>query len=362
MRAGNLIDKIKSKAQQLSSSGKEADASATTSDGGDSSDEIDDQNYDQGEIRILLESLENEESEAPLPRQLERALERSLAQVVAAVTPDAGDTANNDYSEQVKRSLSLESAYGHPLSAEEAAKRMPPGGGGLVWHSLLINGDPFEEDSTLKQGLNPRDFNSTIRTIKPRRASLPIVASDLYSSLTRIEGPKGPRYIFHGVLNGWPSLQTFELISIQRRRQHESLNPVEILKGQRVWAHMWSADKEGSKGVDPIITEKGLIFRISFQSPPWSKEGWSKESPGFAFWYESQKPEKTLTYGTTMIQSVDESPICTNVHMIAHRYAHEKENAKDKLTYHTLVLLEWEHQQYCTVIEAAYLNGLAGWR
>ena len=376
MRAGDLIQKIKTKAHQIS--GKEGASTtpdgSTTSypsslDGADYVDELDD-NYGDGEIKILLESLENE-SEAPLTEQLEKALERSMSQVLDGVHSVLGDndstatsTANDSgYSEQTRKSLSLESAYGHPLSVEEAKKRMPPDqDGGLIWHSLLINGDPFEENGKLKEGLNPRDFDAEKKTIKPRRASLPILAKDFYASLTRIEGPKGPRFIFHGVLNGWPSLQTFEVMSIQRKRHKEFVNPVELLKGQRVWAHMWSAEKDGTKGVDPIIKEKGLIFRISFRSPPWSREGWSRESPGFAFWYEAQKSQPTLTYGTNMIQSVDESPKCTNVHMVAHRYAREKENPKDKLTYHTLVLLEWEHKKYCTVIEAAYLNGLAGWR
>ena len=427
MKAGNnLIGKIKTKAQQHLSSlpgGKSTSTSSSTTEstaaaaatagskssttssskgGGDESlysdettflddDDNDSKDYGDGEIKILLESLDNDESDFPLPE----ALEKSLSEIVNAVTTpissnstattkrnddenrdyenksDDDNNNNKDFAEQARKTLSLESVYGHPLSVEEAKRRMPSGGGGLVWHSLLIHGDPFHDDGTLKPGLNPRDFNTTTRSIKPRRASLPILAQDLYSSLTRIveeEGPTGqqqqPRYIFHGILNGWPSLQTFELIRIQRRRrQHEFANPVEIFKGERVWAHMWSADQEGRQGIDPSIKEKGLIFRISFQSPPWSREGWSPDSPGFAFWYESQKvPQKSLTYGTNMIESVDDRPICTQVHMIAHRYAHEKENAKDKLTYHSLVLLEWTHQQYCTVIEAAYLNGLAGWR
>jgi len=336
---------------------------------------------DAGEIRVILESLEDSAEDAPLTERLEAALEESMAQILEGVEGGVdlmggeceADPASTTaaprpsllYSEQTKKALSLESAYGHPLSQEEAAARLPIGPGGLVWHSLLIHGDPFDEDGKLKQGLNPRDFDSNAKTIKPRRASLPILASDFYSSLTQVEDNNGgSRYIFHGILNGWPSLQTFEVMSIQRRRHHhEMINPMDFLMGHGQWAHMWSAEKEGKRGVDPIIKEKGLVFRIKFKGPPWSSYGWSADKPGFAFWYEFlRKPQPTLTYGTEMVEAVDPTPQCTQVHMIAHRYAVRSESPKDKLTYHALVLLEWDHQEYCTVIEAAYLNGLAGWR
>lgn len=53
---------------------------------------------------------------------------------------------------------------------------------------------------------------------------------------------------------------------------------------------------------------------------------------------------------------------CTNVHMISHRYFVPNETAKDKLTYHTLVLLEWEHGKYTTIVEGAWLNGVGGYK
>jgi hypothetical protein len=90
--------------------------------------------------------------------------------------------------------------------------------------------------------------------------------------------------------------------------------------------------------------------------------GWSKDSPGFAFWYEPHKPEPTLYYGTAMIDAVEENCMCTHVHMVAHRYARLRESPKDLLTYHSIVLLEWNHGRYCTVVEAAYLNGMGGYR
>ena len=48
--------------------------------------------------------------------------------------------------------------------------------------------------------------------------------------------------------------------------------------------------------------------------------------------------------------------------MISHRYAIPKETPRDLLTYHSVVLLEWEHAEYCTVVQGAYLNGIGGYK
>ena len=53
-------------------------------------------------------------------------------------------------------------------------------------------------------------------------------------------------------------------------------------------------------------------------------------------------------------------PICTNIHLFSHRYARGKktETNKDLLTYHSACLLEWDHGQFCTLVELATLNGV----
>jgi len=33
-----------------------------------------------------------------------------------------------------------------------------------------------------------------------------------------------------------------------------------------------------------------------------------------------------------------------------------------QLTYHSLVFLEWENSQFCTVVEGAFLNGVGGYK
>jgi hypothetical protein len=79
------------------------------------------------------------------------------------------------------------------------------------------------------------------------------------------------------------------------------------------------------------------------------------------FWFEAQNPEPRLVYGSNMVNTVGDD-MCKTVHMISHRYSVKKESAKAKLTYHSLVLLEWDHGNFCTVIEGAYLNGIGGYK
>lgn len=258
-----------------------------------------------------------------------------------------------------------ESYYGHPLSEEHAAEAMPLGGGGLVWHALVVPNEFFQEGK-LKKGLPKRDFDVETQTVKPRRPSLPVTSSDFFSSLTRIEGPDGPRWIFHGILNGWPALTCLELISLQARRTAGSfLSPKDFVAGQfkLVWMHHWSADREGKAGQDPEITDVHRIYHAKLRGAPWTSIGWSKDNPGFVFWYEPMHPNGSrLKYGTKMVQSMNDTDICTMVHMISHRYAVGRESTKDRLTYHSIVLLEWDHGKHCTVVEGALLNGIGGYK
>jgi len=101
--------------------------------------------------------------------------------------------------------------------------------------------------------------------------------------------------------------------------------------------------------------------RATFRSPSWASRGWSEESPGFLFWFESTAEIPRMRYGTDLALGSDDA-LCERVHMINHRYAvGEKESAKDRLTYHSLVFLEWDHGKYGTVVEIGYLNGIGGY-
>lgn len=295
-----------------------------------------------GEYHQLINSVEDDSP--PLTQMVEAALKRELSQ----------------------KDLTKVAWYGHQLSVEDATVQLPPGHGGLVWHATIIP-DDFIVNGKLKRGLNHGDFDLDNGNIKPRRPSLPLTASSFLASLTKIKGAAGPaaRYIFHGILNGWPGLRTMELISLEYRRNSSALpSPRDLLTGQILWVKAWSAEDDGSRGVDPKIVDSHRIYRAKLRSAPWSSMGWSKENPGFCFWFEAQRKQgPRVSFGTKMLTDISNEPKCTRVHMISHRYAvHRVETARDRITYHSICLLEWDHGEYCTVIEAAYLNGMGGYR
>jgi hypothetical protein len=137
-----------------------------------------------GEFSVLVQSLE--EDSVPLTSKVRQEMKRTRSGTWLHGT-DA------------------ESSYGHPLSAEQAVERIGGYGGaikgGLVHHATLIP-DAYVIRGRLLRGLNPRDFEAIQPAggqpkIKPRRPTLPVTVTELFSSLTKIDGPSGPRYIFY---------------------------------------------------------------------------------------------------------------------------------------------------------------------
>ena len=370
--------------QDAGSKSDEADASTASSSSGGLSSEA---NTTNGEILQLLKSAE--EDSLPLTAHVKAALTHQLSKSSSFLELDAlsehEDTATPS------------SWYGHRLTQEEANVMVPPvalndgNEGGLVWYATIIP-DAFFANGKLKRGLNKRDFDLDANKIKPRRPSLLVTASDFFSSLTKVEGhvPKqshlpsdqaasaneptttsaiasnacAARYVFHGVLNGWPSLRAMELVAIEQRRDHKSIvpTPKEFLSGQILWWRTWGAETDGQRGSDPKILQSDRIYRAKLCAAQWTSVGWSPTSPGYCFWHEPQRQRPFVSYGTDLLTTVDPNPICTHVHMIAHRYASARETPRDLLTYHTVCLLEWDHGQYCTVVELAFLNGLGGYK
>lgn len=170
-----------------------------------------------------------------------------------------------------------------------------------------------------------------------------------------------------GVLNGWPSLRCFELVALEGRRGSSSSltlpSAKEILSGQIMWRKVWHIDEEGSDGIEPSLPEGHQVCRATLRGPSWSSIGWSAESPGFVFWFESQRPEgPRLSYGTNMLKMLGDEK-CTMIHMVSHRYAvNRAESPRDRITYHSVCFLEWDHGKYGTVVEGAYLNGIVSLR
>jgi len=281
-----------------------------------------------------------------------------------------------------KLSTSTSSLYGNPLGSLKIQELMRSEDGqdegGLIWNALIVPSDfdvQFDKKGKLKM-LSKRHYDSKNGCIKPRRGMLACRENDFFSSLTRIDrsddldanqcgctGTKGSnningnkdRWVFTGVLNGWPSLTCLELLKIE-------------LKGPfPTWREHWNS----SDGVEPTYPQ-GTEVRAKLRAPSWSAFGWRKQSLGYIYWYESPASRSIprVTYGTDIpklfekerIQNGDPSPRCVRVHMISHRYSvGDKGGVKDRLSYHSFAFLEWDHGKYGTVAEIGFLNGLGGY-
>jgi hypothetical protein len=185
-------------------------------------------------------------------------------------------------------------------------------------------------------------------------------------------------------------LRCLELVAIEARREgHKGVSDLptakEIWAGQILYKVVWSSPSMlesdstsfSSRASSLSQTRKGVahpepqsrldphqVYRITLRGPPWSSRGWSVDSPGFCFWYEAVRPSEgdpKLSHGTDMLRELsDPHAQATTVHMVSHRYAYasRRETPRDRLTYHSVVLVEWDHGRYTTVMEAAYLNGM----
>ena len=156
---------------------------------------------------------------------------------------DLGTIGTESTGKSQRPSLNTEPSYGQKLSSEEAILAVPPGKEGLKRFALVVP-DNFCVNGELISGLNPRDYDTEKGTIKTRRGSLPLTKTDLMSSLTTVVGNGGPRYIFNGVLNGWPSLRNFELIGLDKKRTLPGGVQSKIMKSMGfAWTPHWRAGK-----------------------------------------------------------------------------------------------------------------------
>ena len=301
------------------------------------------------------------------------------------------------------------SLYGTKVeSTSELEQKIGPDvDGGLVFTVKILPNNYNSKGEQKLKFLQTKDYNPKSGTPKARRKMpFPVTSDDFYSSLSRIGKPSievhgeegydeiwdrdarrtslhkimkdnsapSPRWIFTGVINGWPGLpMPLEVLKIQGRDPS-------FIGRRRGWSTLWGRETDGKvDGKDPSYCknsseEKGLQVKVKLRAPEWSAHGWSPTSPGFIFWVEGQRvgaksnPPLSVTYGTDLISHFkcpdEEDPMSTRVHMISHRYATggRSESQKQKLTYHSIILLEWSHRQYCTVVEIGYLNGLGGYK
>jgi hypothetical protein len=310
-----------------------------------------------GELLMLMASVNAEEEDSlPIPKQLEVALQNELNEILSK---DVNEYSYTDLS-SVPTIQTEKSPYGHPLSIEDAKRMMPEGDKGRKWYATIIPNEFITKSGSVVKGINPHDIELDHKCIKPRRPTLPITQNDFFSSITKVPpeekvgSKRRPRYVFYGILNGWSSLMCFELLTLERKTKLQ-------------WQKVWNIDDLGVKSVEPQHCLKDdKVYRAKLRGAPWTEHSWSNDSLGFAFWYEAQNSNSAkVLYGEKMIPALkDKDAICTAIHMISHRYGgkDKRETARDLLTYHSICLLEWDHGRYCTVTEAAYLNGMGGYR
>lgn len=173
----------------------------------------------------------------------------------------------------------LVSKYGEPVDAATAAQLCPAGEGGLIWHAQIVTDD----------WKNKADCNDE-GEIKPRRAILPVRQKDFFSSLVKTDDG---RWIFSGVLNGWPGFTTMEVLSITYKKDKTFLKNYPV---QRCWTKQDGADGKPPAWPEKVAASKDkkkFSVRVTLRSPPSSAKGWNKESPGYVWWFAAQRKKGT---------------------------------------------------------------------
>lgn len=187
--------------------------------------------------------------------------------------------------------------------------------------------------------------------LKPRRPMPQLKASELLQGLTQVAG----NWVYQKPINEWPALRGFVLASITF---------VTTSLGMKSVNRLWNA-AEGKPL--PKASEINKSMRATFLAPKWFTIGWEPDSPGYVCWFSEQHGEPRLLCGSKMLDTMDnDEPLLRNgqvtkVHQYVHRYPVAHETTRDKMTYHALLVVEWSHGKFLTLLELAFLNGLGGY-
>jgi hypothetical protein len=212
---------------------------------------------------------------------------------------------------------------------------------GLIVHAQIVS-DDFKDAKNCHS-------NGELKNRRP----MPIArASDFFNSLEYMGG----KWIHRGPLNGWPGLRDVEVVSVTGKVK---VKVSRTFKLKRYWS------EDTHKGTKPGLPAGTKSVRVTLQLPKFTAKGWTPESPGYVWWFDSLNGE--LRHGTDIAKWFKENEkteglcVAKKIHHFAHRYARKKESTKDKLTYHGAIMIEWSHGKYCSILELAYHNGVAGW-
>lgn len=221
---------------------------------------------------------------------------------------------------------------------------------GKKWHAQIVADDFFNRKLCTEPG-----------NLKPCRAVPHIKLSQLLKSLAQNE--RGG-WMLSGELNEWPALQDLELVSITCK--------VASVVGTSI-KRLWLQNaKQQDAACDPISVLNALqgkklrSLRATFRACDWTSFGWAPASPGFVFWYPALldgclRPGQDMT-DFARSDSTCSSAKATRCHFISHRYAKATEGLKDRIVWHGVILVEWSHGLFCSVVELAWLNGLGGYQ
>ena len=217
--------------------------------------------------------------------------------------------------------------YGEKISPEKGDEIME-GDNGLVYYAILVSDEYCDPKHCTEDG-----------SLKSRRPMPHVRTRDFFASLAKTEEGK---WVFNGVLNGWPALTTLELLKMEYVYKE---------KGIMLSKVYWESG-EGGSSESPYFPEAGLAFflkkptsvRITLRKPAWSSVGYSEESRGFFFWFVLRPDGPKVAHGENTVSAIEEDRLdakAVRAHVITHRYAKEDgESVKDKLTYHAAVLVE----------------------
>ena len=100
---------------------------------------------------------------------------------------------------------------------------------------------------------------------------------------------------------------------------------------------------------------------VKLYKPSWTDEGYQEDVPGYIWYYTggaSNGSDRRIAYGDNVLGAAREfderihgkASKAVRVSHFGHRYAKQKESAKDRISYHTGVFIEWDHGEYGTVV------------
>ncbi len=172
--------------------------------------------------------------------------------------------------------------------------------------------------------------------------------------------------MFKGALNDWPALTDLELISLEywySRRDRVKT----VTLSRKIWSQSKKEAPKYPTAGSLSFQKKPICIRAMFRGPKHTEIGYSNNNPGFLWWFRPLRQDgPKLGHGERLIKALEFDAEKTGepleramkVHFFAHRYAKKVETPKDKITYHTGMVIEWKHGKYLTLVELAYLFGI----